>query len=328
MNITRTISGVWSTIALSLARLAATNDMTGMSATAKDATNVSWTYGMVTSYVAQLGNIKDKQTFQIVTNAAFLETLPVPSTIEEFVQSIYLFSLTNFKMEPRVLSILSSMRTTNESVSDIVLCGFTNYALLARQLPGSYYENKLKGLYNDRATASIRALQSIGTPSVIDKLNKVLRKLKDEGKDTGEPCRTISPDRFPLEAKDWLLNYPDDEVRMNMARNWLKSSRPETPELIKQHIKWCKTLPANHPYWSNRAGECWKDTIIKSRESEMKEFEVRYQRWIEDGKHLNINEGSYRDEYWEGYKKEREAERAKEHNARTGTTNNVNKSTP
>jgi len=159
-------------------------------------------------------------------------------------------------------------------------------------------------------------------------LNKVLRKVKDEGTDIGKPHRTISPDRFPVEAKDWLLNSPEEAVRLGMAYNWLHSSRPETPGLIELHAQWLETLPPDRPFWSDGGKNSYKRKYIRDLRKWASTYAVEYQRWIEDGKSKSFDCGCYSDDHWPRYKKEREAERAKERAAQAGSTNNVTKSKP
>jgi len=327
-HITRIMANVLSLMALSSTCLAGTNAAPGHSMTVTGTTGACWTYTMVTSYVAQLGPLYDKETFEIITNASCIEKLPVPESLDQFVQSLYSFSLTNVCKESFVHDILSCMDTTNETITDILLWGFTNYAILAYQLPGTYDENAVKCIYNDRSSASVRGLQSIGTPSVIGKLNKVIRKLKDEGIDIDKPDWTISPDRFPIEAKDWLLNSPEERLRLGMANAWLHSSRPETPGLIELHAQWLETLPPDRPFWSDGGKNSYKREYIRDLRKWASTYAVEYQRWIEDGKSKSLDYGCYRDENWPRYKKEREAERAKERAAQAGSTNNVTRNKP
>ena len=296
--------------------VAATNTEASMTATS------AWTYTTVTSLVSQLYSFNAKSGYEREKDQIFLETVrnvhaPVPSNPLEFVSLIYTIRYSDWNHAARAQGFIT--HTTNEVATDLLLWGFTNYYFVALTMAKETGEETPDGLgiTRGKSDSSLRGLRNIGTPQTMDKLNKLLRQLCNEGRCIHEPGETIDPNCYPNEAKDWLLKYPEELVRVRMAHEWLGSSRPETPELIRQHIKWLKTLPKDRPFWSSGNGESWKKDSINSLEREVKRFEVRYQRWLEDGKRLNINDGSYKDDYWDGYKKEREAERAKERAAQT-----------
>lgn len=307
---------------------------TGVAEKASAGTNAAsaWTYTTVTSLVSQLYPYDPKSGSERENAQCFLETAqavnaPVPSNALEFVSLIYTIRYTDWENAARALGFISD--TTNEAVTDLLLWGFTNYHFVALTMPKEHSDYKPDGrdITQGKSGSSLRRLRRIGTPYTIDKLNKMLRQLCNEGRCIHEPGETIDPDLYATEAKDWLLNYPEDLVRWRMAGNWLGPSRPETPEPIRRHIKWLKTLPQKHPFWSS-GDESWKGDALDTVERDLRDYEVQYQRWLEDGKHKNINAGSYKDEHWDRYKKEREAERAKERAAQAGSTNNVTTNKP
>lgn len=287
-----------------------------------------WDYSMVTSLVSQLYPFDPQSSVDRENAASLVESFNAakvePScTSTEALRWMCTIRYGDFAHVASAGGVIE--RTTNAAATEVLLWSFTNYHSVALGMPMENGEYSSTGHFamSGMSSSSLSGLRHIGTPDAMDRVNHVLRQLCNEGRSIFEPDETIDPDTYPKEAADWLLNYPEDKVRMSMAHRWLKSSRPETPELIRKHIKWVKGLSKTHSAWYNSYDGSYKAAMVESMEQQLKEYQVRYRRWEEDGKRLNINSGEYRDEYWDEYRKEREAQRTREQVKKPDQTNAV-----
>jgi hypothetical protein len=170
----------------------------------------------------------------------------------------------------------------------------TNFHFLS--LSSSPQHAALRHRHSGKAMSAIYSLRAIGTPPVIDRLNKLLRQLCNEGRPIHAPAEVISAVKYPVEAREWLLRYPEQEVRHRMIAKWLISGRPETPELLTQWCKTVKSMPDDFYLWKGDENiRASKIMIIREVKRERDAYIRRYKRWIEDGQREHFNSGTYED---------------------------------
>lgn len=269
-------------------------------------TNASWDEATLTSCWSQIGPFEEmtlskKQAITKLTNAAHNARLPAPSNGEELLKSVYELLLTN-QDEGFVHLILSGV--TNEAYADLLIWGFTNFHIQASQIADLHKIER--DVLMSKSQCSFLSLGNIGTPAVMDRLNKLLRQLQNEGHGIYEPGAVINPANYPVEAREWLLNYPEPLVRYGMLDEWLHSGRPETPELVDAFCKRLTAFPDDFYLWRGDPDvAASKRDIIEEVKRARASYVRRYKRWMADGQKENFNSGNYYDELWDAYKKKR-----------------------
>ena len=273
-------------------------------------TNFSWDYDTFEYFQLQLGHSiskwSEKKLVNAITNIAIANNIKIPSNIIDFTECMFYLPITNQRAAGNMACLFSYI--TNEIVGNKLLQLFTeNY--------GKRYKMPNWERDFDRSDRALSALGNIGTPELMDKLNKALIELNKNknNKQYKGPNAAIEPDRFPKESKDWLFNSPYPKVRKKMAGNWLGSERPETVEVLRRYIKKLEKTPKLDPIFIMGAREYdkphLKEIRLKRLNDQVDRYERKYKRWIEDDKRMPLRSGCYRDEDWEEYKNESEEER-------------------
>jgi hypothetical protein len=287
----------------------------------------AWDQATVMACWAQLSPVhvlprcEQESSLQLVAVAQRAH-LPPPRNGEELLKTIYALPLTN-EEDGCIFGILSGV--TNEAMAELVFWAITNFHYA--WLSVSEADPVLRHWLHSKVTTSITALRNIGTPTVMDRLNKLLRQLLNEGHEIHEPGECIDPDRYPAEAHMWLLDYPEPLVRYRMLGEWLHSSRPETPELVDA---WCRRLhkmPDDFYLWKDDPDiAASKRRIALSAVRLRHEYVRRYKRWIDDGQRMPLHYGCYEDDRWDKYRKLSEEERRGRYGAQYGSSQPLGRS--
>jgi hypothetical protein len=270
------------------------------------ATNAHWDWATIAACWAQLGpfteaQLSSRKAFVALTNAAQRADASPPHDGHELLRCIYTLPLTN-EGEGFVFSIISGV--TNEAHANLLVWAFTNFHFLGVDIAGvdSMQQQSLMG----KSDSSVLALVNMGTPALMDRLNKLLRQLQNEGTPIYEACHTIDPRKYPVEARAWLLNYPEPRVRYNMCNEWLRSGRPETPILINEYCTRVNSMPDDFYLWKGEPNiVAAKRREIKATRMACDEYVRKYKRWMADGQKEGFNSGYYDDENWDQYMTER-----------------------
>jgi len=277
---------------------------------------------------------------RIITNAALQANTKVPTNVFDFTYLIYELPISNSRDTYLIFDLISY--TTNEAFADIFIWGYTNYyseaellirkvtkentkiitdrfgniceKYIAPDLQSKIEKNSKIRLLKRKSSVSLRGLCKIGTPNVINRLNKLHSKLLAEGNSLGHiPGETIDPDKYPKESREWFLNHPELEVRKNMFYRWYNSSRPEANEVMDLYIRQLEKIPKLDSYWTKGEREIdkphMKEILLREKKEILGRRKREYKRWLEDGKRMPLKYGCYKDGSWEKYKNRTEKER-------------------
>jgi hypothetical protein len=158
-------------------------------------------------------------------------------------------------------------------------------------------------------------------PEIMDKLNTAWLVLAQNKKSYLMPRVTISPDKYPEEARDWLFNYPLPSVRDGMANEWYWSERPDAAQVLRAYIKTLKSLPLSNPYWNApEPRHVYKRARIKEIQEMADRYEHQYERWLKDKQRMPLHSGLYEDDGWDEYRKLSEEERRGRYGAQYGSS--------
>ena len=209
-------------------------------------TNFAWNYDTFEYFQSQLGHSiskwREKKLINAITNTAIANNIKIPTNIVDFTECMFYLPITNQLAASDMACLFSYI--TNEIVGYKLLSLFTkNY--------GKRYKMPNWERDFDRSDRALSALLNIGTPELIDKLNKALEKLNKNNRRYTGPGATISPDRFPKESEDWLFNSPYRMTREIMATRWLESKRPERVDVLRRYIKKLEDTDKMDPYFTH-----------------------------------------------------------------------------
>lgn len=311
-----------------------------------------WDRACLETYLDCMGEYKRTRSFDklldYVIAAATTASMRVPTNALDFARLLYDVPATTNLAYP--ISLLRSV--TNEALAELLLWGMTNYfaewhdllPTLPRMEPRYHHSvitnshgkavgqsaelqnpddiawtQFLSSRVQQKCDYSFFGLRSIGTPRVVHALNCLLNTYRYRGEKISDPTATIAPDKYPEEARRWLLTSPFLHTKNAMAAAWYTSHRPEAPEVLRLYIAQLKHMPVQNDQWfifrdpeaaEIKRHEIWRLTTITD------EYERMYKRWLADGKRMPLHYGCYHDENWRDYKKRSPAERK----ARYGTT--------
>lgn|GEM_PF-5648945 len=278
-----------------LATTTAATVIAGVSAPAW-VSNAAWDIATVAACWRQfgpvdLGSYTEREAIEKLTNFASSAGLSPPRNGEELLMALYDVTPTNEK-DGLMFGILRCV--TNETYTDLLLWGYTNFYYDARRIVD------MQDLYRDiamtKSHCSLNSLRNMGTPTVIDRVNKMQRLMCDAGDDLSMPGETIDPAQYPVDAREWLLNYPEPDVRYNMVHEWLHSGRPETPELLNEWCRRINSMPDDFHLWAGDPNvPASKRKIVRYVKDLRVRYIRRYQRWQADGQKDCFNSGRYRD---------------------------------
>ena len=184
----------------------------------------------------------DNRIINIITNTAIANNINVPTNIIDFTQFILEFPSTNYNSVWRVLDIIHGC--TNEILGKFLLLQFTNYYGEKYMLPG--WEGSV-----NRSDPCLWAIRTIGTPELMDNLNKAWLEMRKNDRRYPGPGETIEPDRFPKESEDWLFNSTYCRTREIMVTEWLECKRPERVDVLRKYIKKLENTDKMDPYFTH-----------------------------------------------------------------------------
>jgi len=286
-----------------------------------------WDAESVAYWMEQLGTPLRVRHYTRFTNA-FLSTAlelnvqPV-SNVSQFLHVLYFMPFTS---NACIADAVSFVRySTNACLVNVLLDLFTNDYKKMYTWPetGTAYE---------KSGSSLDALRGIGTPHVIEQLNQAWAELNKGEPWRSPPGETISPDRYPREAQEWLFTHWSPTVRARMVDRWLESERPETPNVLRLYIKKLEGTAVEDPYWgptnawvrdpfgrlpASRAYE--KQAWIAEIKDKTEHYARKYRRWLKDEQRMPLHYGCYRDGNWDEYRRLSEEDRRRRYGKQYGS---------
>jgi len=280
-------------------------------------TNVGWNAENVAHWLRVLGTPFDADMTGVIVATALAAHTTVASNAVDFIRELYYLPFTNDAQVGAIGEII--WNTTNVECADGLFALWTNAQGRTFTLPES--GNNLDGAY-----CLLKPLRTMGTPEIIDKINKGWLDLKKKGVFSGLPSETISPDAYPKEARDWLFHYPITAVRDAMANTWYWSERPEAAQVLRDYIKRLKATSINDSYWdAPEPRDSYKRARIKEIQNLADNYERQYQRWLEDKQRMPLHSGLYEDNGWDDYRQLSEQERRNRYGAQYESRKSLNR---
>jgi len=286
-----------------------------------------WDAENVDYWMKQLGAPLSFRDYGGLTNdlveTAVRHGMACPTSIIEFAHALYFMPLTKDRLVGTSQILIS--RATNQVLAPLLIDLFTNDY-------GRYHVLPESDIKYSRTHDLTDALRGIGTPHVIEQLNQAWAELNKGEPWRSPPGETISPDRYPQEAREWLFTHWSPAVREAMVSRWLKSERPDTPEVLRLYIKKLEATALDDPYWgptnaavrdpfgrlpAARAYE--KQAHIAEVRDWTEHYARKYRRWLKDKQRMPLHYGCYRDGNWDEYRRLSEADRQRRYGKQYGS---------
>jgi len=284
-----------------------------------------WDGENVDYWLRCLGTPLDRHTLSmtsVIAATAIANNVAVVSNVCDFARVLYYLSFTN---------------NQHVSAASTLLGGVTNQQLVPTLIDIWTNEYGKQYIMPETGSAVIRrclinALRRMGTPDVVEQLNHAWAGLNQRGLVLGPPGETISPDRCPQEAREWLFTHWSPTVRARMVDRWLESERPETPNVLRLYIKKLEATALDDPYWgptnawvrdpfgrlpASRAYE--KQAWIAEIKDKTEHYARKYRRWLKDEQRMPLHYGCYRDGNWDEYRRLSEEDRRRRYGKQYGS---------
>jgi hypothetical protein len=266
-----------------------------------DAATIRWFFRSITEPHPAW---KEQVWIDLITDITQRITIPVPSNTEEFIATLFALPLSSSRDACILWGLVSD--TTNPALSDFLFSFSTNHFGESYSRPG--WSDSV-----DRTTFSLWPMRGLGTPDLLDRLNRFMDDgVKSADRRFASPrWWSLDPNRYPVEARQWLLEYWRPEIQHYMFERWYYSERPEALSVLDEFLRRAELLPWSDPLWRI---DRWqpeerrhiKRLLLEEYRNKRNEFAKLYARWIEDDKRMPLHWGCYTDDYWDDYRKEPE----------------------